>query len=149
MKSVNVLRFSIILPASCHGSPSSPPPRMCAYAITTPRSSSASRDGPNPSGSAYPYDPYPYTYSGALPSFLNLSRRYTRETGTSVPSFAANHSLSDAYRAASNPPGTSCSLSSVDVPVCTSYSNTEGGRTNDWYAYRYVVASKSLFTSPS
>src|SRR6202789_1475169 len=149
IKFVNVLRFSIILPPSCHGSPNSPPPRICAYAITSPRSSIASRDAPNPSGSAYPYDPYPYTYSGELPSFLNLSRRYTSDTGTSVPSLALNHSRSDAYREASNLPGTSCSFSSTDAPVRTSYANTEGGRTSDWYAYRYVPAAKSRFTSPS
>ena len=59
MKSVNVLRFTSIFPASCHGLPRSPPPRMCAYAITTPRSSKLSRLELNPSGSEYPYEPYP------------------------------------------------------------------------------------------
>ena len=43
MKSVNVFSFCFMRPASCHGLPSSPPPRMCATAKITPRFSKLSR----------------------------------------------------------------------------------------------------------
>ena len=38
MKSVKVVFLFIILPASCQPLPISPPPRMCATAVTAPRS---------------------------------------------------------------------------------------------------------------
>src|ERR1700692_4949525 len=59
MQYENGCSFTSICPASCHESPISPPPRICAYAITTPRSSSDNRDALNPIGKGYPYDPYP------------------------------------------------------------------------------------------
>src|SRR4051794_18835999 len=57
-KSVNVFFFVIIRPASCHSLPMSPPPRMCASAYTTPRSSSTRRDAENVAFDDEPYDPY-------------------------------------------------------------------------------------------
>ncbi len=42
------------VPASCQGLPMSPPPRMCAKAITTPRSSRLRRLPLKPTGNEYP-----------------------------------------------------------------------------------------------
>ena len=56
-KSVKVLRLLCSLPSSYHCRPSSPPPRTCATANTTPRSSSDSRGTENPGSIECSYDP--------------------------------------------------------------------------------------------
>src|ERR1051326_4175707 len=66
-KSVNVFFFVIIRPASCHSFPMSPPPRMCASAKTTPRSSSTRRAAENSAFDDTPYEPYAVSQSGFLP----------------------------------------------------------------------------------
>src|ERR1051326_8745022 len=59
--------FVIIRPPSCHSFPMSPPPRMCASAKTTPRSSSTRRAAENVAFDDTPYEPYAVSQSGFLP----------------------------------------------------------------------------------
>ena len=54
MKSVKVLSFLCMRPASCQGLPSSPPPRMWAMAKVTPRSRRLRRLELKPTGMEMP-----------------------------------------------------------------------------------------------
>src|SRR5690606_34414589 len=91
MKSVKVLRLASSLPSSYQRRPSSPPPRTCATAKTTPRSSRDSRGIANHGSMLASYDPYPYSTHGAEPS-RGVPLRYTSEMGTRAPSSASAHS---------------------------------------------------------
>jgi hypothetical protein len=58
-KSVNVFFLASILPSSYHRRPISPPPRTCATAKTTPRSSNDSLGTENQGSNDSSYEPYP------------------------------------------------------------------------------------------
>src|SRR5208337_3383761 len=85
MKSVNVVFLFIMRPASCHALPISPPPRMCATAVTTPRSAMLKMFELKNMSIGAPYDPYPYRYSASFPSSF-VPFRYITEIGIFAPS---------------------------------------------------------------
>ena len=111
MKSVKVFILCAMRPASCHGLPSSPPPRMCAIATTTPRSSSESRFDEKVTGNGYPYDPYPSSRQGAVPSAGQVATADQRNRNQRPVGAPCASSRSETNRAASYPPTTSCCLS--------------------------------------
>src|SRR5262245_1264522 len=67
-KSVKVFFFDSNLPLSYQARPISPPPRTCATAYTTPRSTRDSRAIENHGSIDASYEPYPYRTQGAEPS---------------------------------------------------------------------------------
>src|SRR5688500_17248092 len=106
MKSVKVFRLFNILPSSYHARPISCPPRMCASAYTTPRSTRLRLFDENVGSVLDPYEPYEYSSIGRVPSRTN-GLRYTMDTGTIFPSDARAHVRSVPYSAGSYPPSTS------------------------------------------
>ncbi len=67
-KSSNTFCLLVKLPARCHFSPYSPPPRRFAMAYTTPRSKSGRKVGSKYGGKLMPYPPYPVSRAGLFPS---------------------------------------------------------------------------------
>lgn len=95
---MNVFILRSVRPSSYQARPISPPPRTCATANTTPRSSSDSRGTEKYGSMLISYAPYPYSSSGAgsapvpAASSVTASRRHTSEIGIRVPSSAVAHS---------------------------------------------------------
>src|SRR5215468_10482366 len=118
-KSVNVFLLVSSLPLSYQARPISPPPRMCATANTTPRSTTDNRAMENHGSIDASYEPYPYSTHGAQPS-RGVPLRHTREIGTRVPSSASAHSRCCSYRSGSYPPSTGLRLRRVSAPVARS-----------------------------
>src|SRR5215470_8102533 len=70
MKSRQVFGLFWSIPARCHSSPYSPPPRTCATAITSPRSYHANHRGLKNRSIVIEYAPYPTNKVGCEPSSL-------------------------------------------------------------------------------
>src|SRR4029077_12348714 len=90
-KSSNTFCFFVRLPALCHSSPKSPPPRMFATTYTPPRSNQSRRVKSKLGDMLIPSPPYAYSSVGLFPSRFIPFRERTF-SGISVPSFEVANS---------------------------------------------------------
>ena len=96
MKSSKTCCLFCNIPARCHSSPYSLPPRNTACAYTPPRSSQGYALPWNAGVIATLNPPYPPSNAGAVPSFA-CPLRCTTKTGTRVPSFEVAKICSVSY----------------------------------------------------
>jgi hypothetical protein len=128
MTSSNTFCLLSNMPARCHASPYSPPPRAFTVAQTPPRSSHASTSGPHAGSNAMPNPPKPASNVGCVPSLFR-SFACVMNIGTRVPSFEFKNTRSVVYNAGSNV--SAGGSNGVLRPVATSKRKTVAGYNGD------------------
>src|SRR5215217_1959774 len=118
MKSSKTFCLCSFVPARCHASPNSPPPRRFGTASTPPASSHTTSAIENLGVIGMRNPPYPVRYVGFEPSSL-IPLRCVTNIGTLVPSLLVYHTCSVSYGDGSK--FTSGLRKTVLVPLFTSY----------------------------